>query len=134
MQRLTAETAPKAKAIANISGRAEDVFWLLRGRELPAEQSQPVRGDKIVAATASEHAVTAVLWLVLAGLISAAWVVLFEACWLTVPGRWAVNFCPRPLQQRELFAEELRGRELAALLASVKSNLVNRMACPTPQP
>ena len=50
------------------------MIWLLRGRELPAEPSQIVRGGKIAAATASEYGIAAVLWLVLAGLIIAAWI------------------------------------------------------------
>jgi hypothetical protein len=99
---------------------------------LPAGQSQLVSAGKLAATTASEYVIAALLWLVLAGLISAAWISLFEACGLTVPVRWGANFCPRPAEQRELFAEEWRSRELAGLLASVKSNLTNRTACSTP--
>jgi hypothetical protein len=99
---------------------------------LPAGQSQLIGAGKLAATTASEYVIAALLWLVLAGLISAVWISMFEACWLTVPVRWGANFCPRSGEQREPFAEELRSRELAALLASVKSNLINRTACPTP--
>ncbi len=106
----------------------------LRGRELPAEPSQIFRGGKHATATAGEYRIAAVLWLSLAGLIIAAWIFLFKACWLTVPARWGANFCPRPVEQGGLVTEELRNRELAALLASVKSDVINRPPCPTPQP
>jgi len=104
------------------------------GRDLPAEALQIVRGGKIAGATAGEYAVAAVLWFVLAGLIIATWIFLFETCWLTVPARWGANFCPRPVEQAGVFGEELRNRELAAVLAGVKSDLVNRTPCPTPRP
>jgi hypothetical protein len=81
-----------------------------------------------------EYTIAALLWLVLAGVIIAAWICLFEACWLAVPAPWGANFCPRPVEQGGLFTEELRNRELAALLTSVKSDLANRSPCPTPQP
>jgi hypothetical protein len=100
-------------------------------RELPAEPSQVVRGGQIARATAGEYGIAAVVWLVFAGLIIAAWVFLLDACWLTVPARWGANFCPRPVDQDGLVAEELRNRELAALLASIKSDLTNRTPCPT---
>ena len=95
--------------------------------------SQIVRDAKIATATTGEYAMAAVLWLILAGLIAAAWTLLFEACWVTVPVRWGANFCPR-LEQGGLFTEEQRNRELATRLATVKSDLTNRAPCPTPQP
>jgi hypothetical protein len=106
----------------------------LQGRELRAGPSQIADGGEIAFATAGEYAVAAALWSVLAGLIIAVWFLLFDACWLTVPIRWGANFCPRPVEQGPLFAGEVRNRELAALLATVKSDLVSRPPCPTPQP
>jgi len=100
---------------------------------LPTGSSQIVRGGKIAAATAGEYAIAAVLWLILAGLIIATWTFLFEACWLTVPARWGANFCPR-VDQAALFTEEARNRALVTLGATIKSDLANRMPCPTPQP
>lgn len=80
-------------------------------------------------ATAGEYAFAALLWFVLSVLIISAWTLLFEACSLTVPARWDVDFCPRPVGQAELLKEQVRNRELAALLATVKSDFVNRAPC-----
>jgi hypothetical protein len=104
----------------------------IRRRELPAEPSQIIRGGRIATATAGEYGFAAALWLVFAGLILAAWIVLFDACGLRVPARWVANFCPRPVEQGGLVTEELRNRELAALVASVKSDLTNRTPCRVP--
>jgi hypothetical protein len=104
------------------------------GRDLPAEASQIIRGGKIAGATTGEYAIAAGLWFALAGLIIASWIFLFETCWLTLPARWGANFCPRPVEQGGVFAAELRNRELAANLAGIKSDLVNRTPCATPRP
>jgi hypothetical protein len=117
-----------------MSRRAEDEYSNLRGRELPARPSQILRGGQIATATAGEYGIAAVLWLVLAGLIMATWSFLFDACWLAVPTRWGADFCPRPVEQSGLITEELYNRELAALLASVKSALAERTPCLMPQP
>jgi hypothetical protein len=107
---------------------------------LPAEPPQTVRSGNIAMATAGEYAFAALLWFVLSALIIAAWTLLFEACSLTLPPRWGLpvgwgaDFCPRPVGQAELLKEEMRNRELAAVLAGVKSDLVNRTPCLTPQP
>jgi hypothetical protein len=122
------------KRIAKLSPRSEDEYQFLRGRDLPAEPLQIVRSGNIATATAGQYALTALLWLVLSALIIAAWTVLFEACALTAPARWGADFCPRPVGQAELLKEELRNRELAAVLAGVKSDLVSRTPCLTPQP
>jgi hypothetical protein len=101
---------------------------------LRAGPSQIADGGEIAMATAGECAIAAALWSVVAGLIIAVWFLLFDACWLTVPIRWGANFCPRPVEQGALSAEGVRNRELAALLVTVKSDLVNRTPCPMPQP
>ena len=102
---------------------------------MPAEPSQVVRGGNIAMATAGEYAFTALLWFVLSALIISAWTLLFEACWLTVPARLGRGFLSASLWVRLSFLkEQLRNRELAAVLASVKSDFVNRAPCETPQP
>jgi hypothetical protein len=122
------------KRIAKNSSRAESRYQLLQEKELRTGPSQIVDGDKIAMATAGEYAIAAALWSVLAGLIIAVWILLFDACWLTVPVGWGANFCPRPIEREALSTEEIRSRELAALLVIVKSDLLNRAACPVPQP
>jgi hypothetical protein len=104
-QSVTNETGLK-KRIAKNSRRAESRYRLFQGRELRAGSSQIADGGEIAFATASEYAVAAALWSVLAGLIIAVWFLLFDACWLTVPVRWGANFCPRPVEQGPLFAGE----------------------------
>jgi hypothetical protein len=95
---------------------------------LPAEPSQVGRSGIITMATAGDYAVAALLWLVLSAVIISAWILLFKSCSLTV-SRWGVDFCPRPMGQVELSKEQVRSRELAAVLASIKSELVNRAPC-----
>jgi hypothetical protein len=51
-----------------------------------------------------------------------------------VPASWRANFCPRPVEQNSLVAEELCHRELVALLVSVKCDLTTRIPSPTSQP
>ena len=104
------------------------------GRDLAAEPSQVVRSGNIAVATAGEYAFAAVLWLVLSALIISAWTLLFEACSLALPAHWGADFCPRPVGQAELLTEQVRNRELTAVLASVKSDFVNRAPCEIPQP
>jgi hypothetical protein len=101
---------------------------------LAAEPSQVVRSGNIAMVTAREYAFAALLWFVLSVLIISAWTLLFEACSLTVPARWGADFCPRPVGQAELLKEQVRNRELTAVLASVKSDFVNRAPCEIPQP
>lgn len=100
---------------------------------MPAEPSQIIRSGNIATTTAGEYAFAAVLWFVLYALIISTWTLLFEACSLSVPARWGADFCPRPVGQAELLKEQLRNRELTAVLASVKSDLVNRTPCEIPQ-
>ncbi len=100
---------------------------------MPAKPSQIFHGGKIATATAGERGIASVLWLVLAGPIVDAWIFLFEASWLAVPAGGGANFCPRPVAQGGLVTDELRLRELAALLVSVKSDLTTRIPCPTSQ-
>ena len=107
---------------------------LSQGRDLPAEPSQVVRRGNIARATAGEYAFAALLWVVLSALIISAWTLLFEACSLTLPGHLGADFCPRPSGQAELMDQQVRNRELAAVLASVKSDFVNRAPCEVPQP
>jgi hypothetical protein len=108
---------------------------LLRGRYLAAEPSQVVRRGNIARATEGEYALAALLWFVLSALIISAWTLLFEACSLTLlPGRPGADFCPRPAGRAELVEQQVRNRELAAVLASVKSDIVNRAPCEIPQP
>jgi hypothetical protein len=51
-----------------------------------------------------------------------------------VPAGWRANFCPRHVERSSLVAEELRHRELVALLVSVKGGLTTRIPCPKSQP
>jgi len=106
----------------------------MRRRDLPPELAQVVRGGNIARATAGEYAFAALLWFVLSVLIISAWALLFEACSLTLPAHRGANFCPRPVGQAELMEQQVRNRELAAILASVKSDFVNRAPCEIPQP
>lgn len=97
---------------------------------MAAEPSQVVRRGNIARATADEFALAALLWFMLSVLIISAWTLLFEACSLTLlPGRPGGDFCSHPAGRAELVEQQVRNRELAAVLASFKSDFVNRAPC-----
>jgi hypothetical protein len=75
------------------------------------------------------------LWLLFALFIVASWVLLFRACALNASLPWQElrDFCPRQIDQHQLIREELRNRELKALLFQLQSDLASRSACPEPK-
>jgi hypothetical protein len=94
--------------------------------ESTAIQLAPARPSRSLLAIA--------LWILFAGLIVAAWILLFEACRFNLSTVWTRNYCPRTVDQAGLIAEELHNRELTALLARIRIDLASRIACPTNPP